>query len=133
MSQEGSDHIESSEEKPSLPPSATHPYKAIMRQNWINGRHKLISFQGHGNNIVTCLQFDSEKIISGSDDQFINVYETSTGKLINRLKGHDGGIWALQYVDKTLVSGSSDRTVRVWDLEKGICTHVFPGHTSTVR
>ncbi|CAG8601073.1 28164_t:CDS:2, partial [Dentiscutata erythropus] len=127
------------EEKPPLPPSATHPYKAIyrrhylMRQNWINGRHKHISFQGHGNNVVTCLQFDSEKIISGSDDQCINVYETSTGKLINRLEGHDGGVWALQYVDKTLVSGSTDRTVRVWDLEKGICTHVFPGHTSTVR
>ncbi|RIB24655.1 WD40-repeat-containing domain protein [Gigaspora rosea] len=139
MSQEGSDHIETSEEKPPLPLSANHPYKAIyrrhflMRQNWINGRHKHISFQGHGNHVVTCLQFDSEKIISGSDDQCINVYETSTGKLINRLEGHDGGVWALQYVGKTLVSGSTDRTVRVWDLEKGVCTHVFPGHTSTVR
>ncbi|CAG8689245.1 9438_t:CDS:2, partial [Racocetra persica] len=136
---ESNDNIEPSEEQPPLPPSANHPYKAIyrrhylMRQNWINGRHKHISFQGHGNNVVTCLQFDSEKIISGSDDQCINVYETSTGKLINRLEGHDGGVWALQYVDKTLVSGSTDRTVRVWDLEKGICTHVFPGHTSTVR
>ncbi|CAG8440237.1 13430_t:CDS:2 [Cetraspora pellucida] len=136
---ESNDNIEPSEEQPPLPPSASHPYKAIyrrhylMRQNWVNGRHKHISFQGHGNNVVTCLQFDSEKIISGSDDQCINVYETSTGKLINRLEGHDGGVWALQYVDKTLVSGSTDRTVRVWDLEKGICTHVFPGHTSTVR
>ncbi|CAG8441927.1 11864_t:CDS:2 [Diversispora eburnea] len=139
MSQGSSDRAELSEDRLPLTSSATHPYKAIyrrhflMRQNWVHGRHKHISFPGHVNNVVTCLQFDSEKIISGSDDQCINVYETSTGRLINRLEGHDGGVWALQYVDKTLVSGSTDRTVRVWDLERGICTHVFPGHTSTVR
>ncbi|RGB27640.1 WD40-repeat-containing domain protein [Rhizophagus diaphanus] len=139
MSQESSDRAELSDERLPLPPSADHPFKAIyrrhylMRQNWLHGRHKHISFPGHGNNVVTCLQFDSEKIISGSDDQCINVYETATGRLINRLMGHDGGVWALQYVNKTLVSGSTDRTVRVWNLETGECTHVFPGHTSTVR
>ncbi|CAG8472708.1 1665_t:CDS:10 [Paraglomus occultum] len=122
-----------------LEPSARHPYKAIyrrhhlIRQNWRHGRYKHISFPGHGNNVVTCLQFDTEKIISGSDDQCINVYETATGKLINRLEGHDGGVWALQYVGNTLVSGSTDRTVRVWDIKRGVCTHIFPGHTSTVR
>ncbi|CAG8482895.1 23180_t:CDS:2 [Rhizophagus irregularis] len=139
MSQESSDRAELSDERLPLPPSADHPFKAIyrrhylMRQNWLHGRHKHISFPGHGNNVVTCLQFDSDKIISGSDDQCINVYETATGRLINRLMGHDGGVWALQYVNKTLVSGSTDRTVRVWNLETGECTHVFPGHTSTVR
>ncbi|CAG8563730.1 15027_t:CDS:2 [Funneliformis mosseae] len=139
MSQESSDRAELSEDRLPLSPSADHPYKAIyrrhylMRQNWLHGRHKHISFPGHGNNVVTCLQFDSEKIISGSDDQCINVYDTATGRLINRLVGHDGGVWALQYVNNTLVSGSTDRTVRVWNLETGVCTHVFPGHTSTVR
>ena len=32
-----------------------------------------------------------------------------------------------------LVSGSTDRTVRIWDLQTGQNTHVFGGHTSTVR
>ncbi|CAH1760437.1 6336_t:CDS:2 [Entrophospora sp. SA101] len=138
MSQ-SSDHVDTSDDKLPLPPSTKHPYKEIYRRhyltrkNWSNGQHKHISFQGHGNNVVTCLQFDSEKIISGSDDQCINVYDTVSGRMINRLEGHEGGVWALQYVDKTLVSGSTDRTVRIWDLSKGVCTHVFPGHTSTVR
>ena len=30
-------------------------------------------------------------------------------------------------------SGSTDTTVRVWDLRTGRCTHVFGGHTGTVR
>ncbi|CAG8542917.1 8540_t:CDS:2 [Ambispora gerdemannii] len=138
-SERSSDRPEMSEEALPLPPSAEHPYKAIyrrhylIRQNWIHGRSTHISFPGHGPNVVTCLQFDSDKIISGSDDQCINVYDTKTGTLRKRLEGHDGGVWALQYVDNTLVSGSTDRTVRVWDIERGVCTHVFPGHTSTVR
>jgi F-box and WD-40 domain protein CDC4 len=49
------------------------------------------------------------------------------------LDGHEGGVWALAASNDTLVSGSTDRTVRIWDLSTGRCTHVFGGHTSTVR
>jgi F-box and WD-40 domain protein CDC4 len=83
--------------------------------------------------VVTCLQFDTDKILTGSDDTNINVYDTKTGALRNRLEGHEGGVWALQYEGNTLVSGSTDRSVRVWDIEKGKCTQIFQGHTSTVR
>lgn len=122
-----------------LEPSTPHPYKEIyrqhyiIRQNWMRGRATHMSFQGHSNNVVTCLQYDDDKIISGSDDHCINVYDTNTGKLRKTMGDHEGGVWALQYVGNTLVSGSTDRTVRVWDIERGVCTHVFSGHTSTVR
>lgn len=104
-----------------------------VQKNWRDGKWKQMSFAGHGNNVVTSLQFDDDKIISGSDDQSINVYDTSTGQLRKRLEGHEGGVWALQYVGNTLVSGSTDRSVRVWDIETGTCTHVFSGHSSTIR
>ncbi|KAJ3006932.1 SCF ubiquitin ligase complex subunit cdc4 [Thoreauomyces humboldtii] len=105
----------------------------LVRQNWFHGRYKHISFPGHAFNVVTCLQFDADKIVSGSDDQTMNIYDTATGTLRKRLEGHDGGVWALQYWNNVLVSGSTDRTVRVWDMEAGECTHLFEGHTSTVR
>jgi F-box and WD-40 domain protein CDC4 len=107
----------------------------IVRSNWMtpNARPRHISFQGHGRNVVTCLQFDSERVISGSDDSTINIYETRTGRLSHTLHGHDGGVWALQYLESILVSGSTDRTVRVWDIETAECTQIFYGHTSTVR
>lgn len=119
-----------------LPP---HLYKNLyrkhhlIRQNWFHGRYKHISFPGHAFNVVTCLQFDAEKIVSGSDDQTIHIYDTNTGQLRKRLEGHEGGVWALQYWNNVLVSGSTDRTVRVWDMDAGSCTHLFEGHTSTVR
>ena len=125
----------------SLPRSNLHLWKSIymrhyiIRKTWLQDqilpRH--IAFRAHQRHVVTCLQFDSEKILTGSDDANINVYDTQTGALRVKLEGHEGGVWALQYEGNVLVSGSTDRCVRVWDIEKGICTHTFQGHTSTVR
>ncbi|KAF2465402.1 WD40 repeat-like protein [Lindgomyces ingoldianus] len=107
----------------------------LIRKSWMeeDTRPKHIAFRAHQRHVVTCLQFDTDKILTGSDDTNINVYDTKTGALRSRLEGHEGGVWALQYEGNTLVSGSTDRSVRVWDIERGKCTQVFQGHTSTVR
>lgn len=130
--------------EPDLPmPSlkGLHLYKSLYRRhylikrNWMSEETKPhhLAFKAHSNHVVTCLQFDPDKILTGSDDSNINVYDTKTGRLRRLLRGHEGGVWALQYIGNTLVSGSTDRSVRVWDIEAGIETHVFRGHTSTVR
>lgn len=107
----------------------------MLRLNWtsrtVEPRH--FAFPAHPSHVITCLQFDDDKILTGSDDTLIHVYDTRTGKLRKKLEGHEGGVWALQYEGNVLVSGSTDRSVRVWDIEKGLCTQVFHGHTSTVR
>ncbi|KAI1171122.1 WD40 repeat-like protein [Nemania sp. FL0916] len=107
----------------------------MIRKSWTSGKVKPghVAFPAHPRHVITCLQFDDDKIITGSDDMLIHVYDTKTGKLRRRLEGHEGGVWALQYEGNILVSGSTDRSVRVWDIEKGLCTQVFYGHTSTVR
>lgn len=104
-----------------------------LKQNWRKGRAKQTTFKGHDKFVVTCLQFDDEKIVSGADDSHVNIYYTDTGKKRMTLEGHEGGVWALQYVGNTLVTGSTDRRVRIWDMETGKCTHIFTGHTSTIR
>ncbi|CAH1769367.1 8492_t:CDS:2, partial [Entrophospora sp. SA101] len=78
-------------------------------------------------------RFILDKEDEGLDDQCIYVHDITSGTIINKFEGHNGGIRALQYVGKMLVSGSADGTVCVWNLSKGVCTHVFSGHTSTVR
>ena len=107
----------------------------LIRQSWMSHDIKPhhIAFRAHHRHVVTCLQFDTDKILTGSDDTNINVYDTKTGALRCCLQGHEGGVWALQYEGNTLVSGSTDRSVRIWDIEKGRCLQIFQGHTSTVR
>ena len=118
-----------------------HLYKSLyrrhymIRDNWTSGavKPKHVAFAAHPRHVITCLQFDDDKIITGSDDTLIHIYDTKTGKLRKKLEGHEGGVWALQYEGNILVSGSTDRSVRVWDIERGLCQQVFYGHTSTVR
>ncbi|EXJ81567.1 F-box and WD-40 domain-containing protein CDC4 [Capronia coronata CBS 617.96] len=118
-----------------------HLYKSLyrrhhlIRRNWMfeDTKPQHLAFRAHDTHVVTCLQFDSDKILTGSDDNNINVYETRTGILRAVLTGHEGGVWALQYEGNTLVSGSTDRSVRVWNIQEARETQVFRGHTSTVR
>ena len=107
----------------------------MIRRSWTSGEVKPghVAFAAHPRHVITCLQFDDDKIITGSDDTLIHIYDTKTGKLRKKLEGHEGGVWALQYEGNMLVSGSTDRSVRVWDIERGLCQQVFYGHTSTVR
>lgn len=107
----------------------------LVRKNWMreDAKPRHIAFRAHDRHVVTCLGFDDDKIVTGSDDTNINVYDTKTGALRAKLEGHEGGVWALQYEGNVLVSGSTDRSVRVWDIEKGRQMQVFQGHTSTVR
>lgn len=109
--------------------------RSLILKRWMDPKFEpsRISVAGHGSNIVTCLQHDEEKVITGIEGKLINVHSTKTGELLRVLKGHDGGVWALKYFSNTLVSGSTDREVRVWNIRSGRCTHVFRGHTSTVR
>ena len=119
-----------------------HLYKSLYRRHFMlkrswmvkdNVEPKHVAFAAHPRHVITCLQFDDDKIITGSDDTFIHVYDMQTGRLRQRLEGHEGGVWALQYEGNVLVSGSTDRSIRVWDISRGVCTQVFQGHTSTVR
>ncbi|WRT70697.1 uncharacterized protein IL334_007695 [Kwoniella shivajii] len=121
--------------EPERPTALKHVYRRRYQnqKSWLHTRPDHTSFSGHGTNVVTCLQFDEEKIISASDDHSINIYDTMGGALRKRLDGHEGGVWTLEYKGDTLVSGSTDRTVRIWDLEDFTEVHVFHGHTSTVR
>lgn len=92
-----------------------------------------ITLPGQGPSVITCLQFDDDKIAAGSDDSTITIYDAHTGRLRRVLQGHTGGVWAMKYYGNTLASGSTDRTVRIWNIRQGRCTHIFRGHISTVR
>ncbi|KAF9574975.1 hypothetical protein EC968_004735 [Mortierella alpina] len=127
-------------------PQATLSYKAYFKRrfmidrNWVSGRHTLISYTTPETGVVTSLQFDHHHIVVGCDNSRIQIFETTTGRLLRTLQGHHGGVWALEFLkgttatgEKILVSGGCDREVRVWDMNTGKCRQVMCGHTGTIR
>jgi F-box and WD-40 domain protein CDC4 len=107
----------------------------LTRERWMDNavqpHHRVL--QAHGRHVITCLQLDSERIVTGGDDMKINVFSLGTGALLNVLYGHEATVTDLQCEGDVLVSASCDRTVRVWSLSSGRCLHVLRGHNLTVR
>ena len=80
--------------------------------------------QGH-NDSVNSVAFspDGSKIISGSDDMTIRVWNASTGiEMLPPLQGHNGWINSVAFSpdESRIISGSDDKTIRVWDASTGI-------------
>ena len=67
---------------------------------------------------------EGNKIISGSLDSTIKVWNLDTGYCLSTLdwmtsEGHTGVIRCLQADTWRIVSSSDDKTIKVWELESG--------------
>ena len=67
---------------------------------------------------------EGHKIISGSLDSTIKVWDLDTGLCLSTLdwmssEGHTGVIRCLQADSWRIVSSSDDKTLKVWELESG--------------
>jgi WD40 repeat protein len=74
------------------------------------------------------------RIVSGSGDKSVRVWDVSTGKVQSVLKGHTYWVNSVAFSsDGTrIVSGSGDKSVRVWDVSNGKVQSVLEGHTGGV-
>ncbi|KAL9940169.1 hypothetical protein V8E36_000874 [Tilletia maclaganii] len=81
--------------------------------------------KGHTSTIY-CIRMDSAsfegagRVVSGSRDRTVKVWNRSTGDCVHTLVGHSGSVLCLQYDDELLVTGSSDHTIMVWDFTCGL-------------
>ena len=79
---------------------------------------------------------DGRRIVTGSDDQTVRVWDAEGGVEMACLRGHPGGVESVAYSpdgrriiisSRWPVIGSSDSTVRVWDAESGECLEMIQG------
>jgi len=124
----------------------------LTDRNWNHGRSNVMTLSGH-NGSVTCLQYDDQKLISGSDDgslflwklggeskkdedpyRLVQQHHRQVRKIqrLNAFQGHGGPVWCLAFQDNTLVSGSYDKTVKVWSIRTGACRSTLRGHDDWV-
>ncbi len=86
---------------------------------------------------VRCMNFtpDSEKLVSGSFDKTIKLWQLDTGKAIYTLEDRLKGVFALAVSPdgKLLASGSWDEKIELWNLETGTLLHNLSQHQASVR
>jgi uncharacterized delta-60 repeat protein len=78
---------------------------------------------------------DGRRIVSGSQDNTVAVWDLETGTLIHRLTGHRAAVSsvAVSPDGRRIVSGSQSNTVAVWDLETGTPIHWLSAHQAGVN
>ncbi|KAI7858976.1 WD40-repeat-containing domain protein [Circinella umbellata] len=64
---------------------------------------------------VWSLAFDSLRIVSGSHDRTVRVWDLENGHCMHALEGHSGPVTAVAMSDTKIVSASEDNEVRIWD------------------
>ncbi|KAF8716599.1 hypothetical protein AX14_012292 [Amanita brunnescens Koide BX004] len=99
----------------------------------------LIQLEGHDHRVNSvALSLDGSKIVSGSSDKTIRVWDASTGievlpptirvwdastgnEVFPPLRGHDDSVLSIAFSPdgSKIISGSDDNTIRIWDASTG--------------
>jgi hypothetical protein len=77
---------------------------------------------------------DGQKIVSGSADRSVRIWDVATGKCVQTLQGHTDWVTSAQFSPdgQKIVSGSADTSVRIWDAVTGKCLQTLEGYTNAV-
>ena len=95
----------------------------------------LQTLEGHSDNVYSVAYSpDGTKIISGSGDNTVKIWNANTGQCLQTLEGHSDWVVSVAYSpDRTkIISGSDDRTIKIWDAITGQCLQTLEGHSSNV-
>ena len=99
------------------------------------GSTLLMMLNGH-TSYVSSVAFSSDgtRIVSGSGDKSVRIWDASTGALLTMLNGHTDEVSSVAFSsDGTrIVSGSGDKSVCIWDASTGALLTTLNGHTYDV-
>ncbi|KAI9748798.1 MAG: hypothetical protein M4579_007110, partial [Chaenotheca gracillima] len=116
--------------------------KKALSERWEKGDIKYSKIEGHADSVY-CVQFDQHKLITGSRDKTVRVWDLHTYKCIKVLMNpnkpipyppgfirhdkdvsrctsnlfHDASILCLQFDSDILVTGSSDFSAIIWSIK----------------
>jgi WD40 repeat protein len=99
---------------------------------WLTGMNILY---GHTSGVSSvALSSDGSRIVSGSDDRTVRIWDAASGTVQHTLEGHTYRVTSVAFSSDGLriVSGSADETVRIWDAASGTVQHTMKGHTEEV-
>ncbi len=97
--------------------------------------NKIPTFQGHTGFVYSVATSpDGKRIVSGSADSTVKVWDAATGQETLSLRGHTAPVLSVAFSPdgQRIVSASQDSMVKVWDADKGQQTLSLMGHTGFV-
>ncbi len=98
--------------------------------------HEVRRFEGGHAAAITCVAVsaDGHRLLSGSVDTTLRLWDIETGEEIRPLLGHTKVVHCvgLSADDRYALSSGEDKAVRLWDLETGEQIRSFEGHRARV-
>ncbi|KAH8828882.1 hypothetical protein DL96DRAFT_1413676, partial [Flagelloscypha sp. PMI_526] len=78
---------------------------------------------------------DGARIVSGSDDNNVHIWDAHSGRKLSELKGHQHCVFSVAFSPDgiRIVSGSWDNSVRIWDAQSGQQLAKLDGHQDHVH
>ncbi|KAK2991400.1 hypothetical protein RJ640_010864 [Escallonia rubra] len=87
----------------------------------IRGSELRATLKGH-TRTVRAISSDRGKIVSGSDDKFVLVWDKQTTQLLEELKGHDAQVSCVRMLSgERVLTAAHDGTVKMWDVRTDTC------------
>ena len=79
--------------------------------------------RGHGDDDLPLWPFPQTagRVVSGSDDKTLRLWDAKQGRLIKEMKGHKDAVWSAVFSPDGhhIASGSNDKTIRLWNAKTG--------------
>jgi WD40 repeat protein len=93
-------------------------------------------FLGHRDWIqALAVTHNGKRVVSGSGDGVVKIWDLTQEKEVWSLVGHEGGIYDLAITpdDVHLISACGDGSLKIWDITKGTEVQNFRGHVGMLR
>lgn len=102
----------------------------------ISDKTLLRTLTGHQKRITSlAITRDGKRLVSGSEDNTVRVWDPERGKELLVLNGHGRTVTcvAVSADGQRIVSGGYDRLLRVWDGTTGKVVHALSGHNHLIE
>ena len=89
-----------------------------------------VELKGHTEAVNSAVfSSDGTKILTGSDDKTVRIWNMESGKELQRLEGHTREVMSVAFSPdgKTVATASQDEFIRIWNIETGKVVQTLKG------
>ncbi|CAM8977111.1 unnamed protein product [Rhodiola kirilowii] len=98
----------------------------------LRGSELRATLKGH-TRTVRSISSDRAKVVSGSDDQSVIVWDKQTCQILEELKGHDAQVSCVRTLSgERVLTAAHDGTVKMWDVRSDTCVATVGRCTSAI-